>query len=151
MHPRAQTIGVPRPRDLDRSSGKVVRYERERPGELVPVDIKKQDRIPAGSGWRVQVEQLPLDIVARANDFIYAAVDDRSRLAYYAEILPDARKETASAFMTRAIRFYADHGVRIERVMTTTARVIARGTSRRPSRAPASPIVERGPTAPDQR
>jgi transposase InsO family protein len=50
-------------------------------------------------------------------DFIHAAVDDRSRLAY-AEILPDERKETAAGLQTRAVGFFADHGVRIEGVMT---------------------------------
>ena len=42
-------------------------------------------------------------------DFIHAAVDDRSRLAY-AEVLPDERKESASAFMTRAITFFDTGG-----------------------------------------
>ena len=50
-------------------------------------------------------------------DFIHAAVDDRSRVAY-AEILADERKETASAFMTRAMGFFAAHGVTVERVLT---------------------------------
>ena len=50
-------------------------------------------------------------------DFVHAAVDDRSRLAY-AEILADERKETASAFMTRAIGFFSERGVNIERVLT---------------------------------
>jgi transposase InsO family protein len=50
-------------------------------------------------------------------DFVHAAVDDHSRLAY-AEILTDERKETASAFMARAIGFFSDHGVRVERVLT---------------------------------
>ena len=44
-------------------------------------------------------------------------IDDHSRLAY-AEILTDERKETASAFMARAIGFFSDHGVRVERVLT---------------------------------
>ncbi len=50
-------------------------------------------------------------------DFIHAAVDDRSRLAY-AEILPDERKENASAFMTRAIGFFAERSITVERVLT---------------------------------
>jgi transposase InsO family protein len=109
---------APRLRDLDRPTRTIVRYERERPGELVHVDIKKQGKIPQGGGWRVHGR-------ARASsrhrgdgyDFIHACVDDRSRLAY-AEILSDERKETASAFMSRAIRFFAERGVRIERVLT---------------------------------
>ncbi len=44
-------------------------------------------------------------------------VDDRSRVAY-AEILADERKETASAFMTRALGFFAERGIQVERVLT---------------------------------
>src|SRR5438128_2148272 len=50
-------------------------------------------------------------------DFVHAAVDDRSRLAY-AEILPDERKDTASAFMTRALGFFSERGITVERVLT---------------------------------
>ena len=98
----------------------MVRYERERPGELVHVDIKKQGRIPAGGGWRIHGRSRHTGSrrhQGQGYDFIHAAVDDRSRLAY-AEILPDERKETAAGFMTRAIGFYADHGIAIERVLT---------------------------------
>ncbi|HVF07402.1 MAG TPA: IS481 family transposase [Actinomycetota bacterium] len=118
VHRVLRRLGAPRLRDLDRPTRMVVRYERDRPGELVHVDIKKQGRIPAGGGWRVH-GRAAAHSRHRGDgyDFIHAAVDDRSRLAY-AEILPDERKETASAFMTRAIRFYADHGVRVERVLT---------------------------------
>jgi transposase InsO family protein len=107
-------------RDLDRPTRTVVRYERDRPGELIHVDIKKQGRIPDGGGWRVHGRD-----VARGGrvkrglgyDFVHAAVDDRSRLAY-AEILADERKETASAFMTRAIGFFSERGITVERVLT---------------------------------
>jgi transposase InsO family protein len=96
----------------------IVRYERARPGELVHVDIKKQGRIPAGGGWRVHGRAAaPSRHRGDGYDFVHAAVDDRSRLAY-AEILTDERKETASAFMTRALGFYAEHGISVERVLT---------------------------------
>ena len=120
VHRVLRRLGAPRLRDLDRPSRVVVRYERERPGELVHVDVKKQGRIPAGGGWRIHGKGVRRGSrVKRGSgyDFIHAAVDDRSRLAY-AEILPDERKETAAGFMTRAISFYADHGIVIERVLT---------------------------------
>jgi transposase InsO family protein len=118
VHRVLKRLGVPRLRDLDRPTRTVVRYERERPGELVHVDIKKQGRIPAGGGWRILGRaQAPNAHRGDGYDFIHAAVDDRSRLAY-AEILPDERKETASAFISRAIGFYAEHGVRVERILT---------------------------------
>ena len=113
-------LGAPRLRDLDRPTRTVVRYERERPGELVHVDIKKQGRIPDGGGWRGHGFDSRRGRRAKPGvgyDFIHAAVDDRSRLAY-AEILPDERKETASGFMTRALGFFADRGVTVERVLT---------------------------------
>jgi transposase InsO family protein len=118
VHRVLRRLGVPLLRDIDRPTRTVVRYERDRPGELVHIDIKKQGRVPAGGGWRVHGRAAsPSRHRGDGYDFIHAAVDDRSRLAY-AEILPDERKETACAFMTRAIRFYADHGVSVERVLT---------------------------------
>jgi hypothetical protein len=83
-------------RDIDRPTGRVVRYERERPGELVHVDVKKQGRIPTGGGWRIHGRAASSSRHrGDGYDFVHAAVDDRSRLAY-AEILPDERKETAA-------------------------------------------------------
>jgi transposase InsO family protein len=118
VHRVLRRLGAPRLRDLDRPTRRVVRYERERPGELVHVDIKKQGRIPAGGGWRVHGRAAaPSRHRGDGYDFIHAAVDDRSRLAY-AEILSDERKETASGFMSRALRFYASHGISVERVLT---------------------------------
>ena len=118
VHRVLRRRGSPRLRDLDRPTRTVVRYERERPGELLHVDIKKQGRIPAGGGWRVHGRQeRPNRHRGPGYDYIHAAVDDRSRLAY-AEILSDERKETASGFMTRALGFFADRGVTVERVLT---------------------------------
>jgi transposase InsO family protein len=88
--------------------------------ELVHVDVKKQGRIPDGGGWRVHGFDSKRGSRAKKGagyDFIHAAVDDRSRVAY-AEILPDERKETASAFVTRAFGFFAERGIPVERVLT---------------------------------
>ena len=118
VHRVLRRLGAPRLRDLDRPTRTVIRYERERPGELVHVDIKKQGRIPVGGGWRVHGRHVrPNRHRGPGYDFVHAAIDDRSRVAY-AEILPDERKETASAFMTRALGFFADRGVTVERVLT---------------------------------
>jgi transposase InsO family protein len=120
VHRVLRRLGAPRLRDLDRPTRVVVRYERERPGELVHVDVKKQGRIPAGGGWRIHGRDRRAGsrrLRGQGYDFIHAAVDDRSRLAY-AEILADERKETASAFMARAIGFFADRGITVERVLT---------------------------------
>lgn len=120
VHRVLRRFGVPRLRDLDRPTRTIVRYERERPGELVHVDIKKQGRIPDGGGWRIHGrDRLTGSRRHRGDgyDFVHAAVDDRSRLAYV-EICPDERKETASAFVSRAVAFFADRKVTVERVLT---------------------------------
>lgn len=118
VHRVLRRLGAPRLADLDRPTRQVVRYERDRPGELIHVDIKKQGRIPAGGGWRIHGrENSSSRHRGDGYDFVHAAVDDRSRLAY-AEILADERKETASAFMGRAIGFFARHGITVERVLT---------------------------------
>jgi len=118
VHRVLRRLGAPRLCDLDRPSRTVVRYERERPGELIHFDIKKQGRIPTGGGWRVHGRaERPNRHRGPGYDFVHAAVDDRSRLAY-AEILPDERKETACEFMRRAVGFFADRGITVERVLT---------------------------------
>jgi transposase InsO family protein len=120
VHRVLRRLEAPRLRDLDRPTRVIVRYERERAGELVHVDVKKQGRIPAGGGWRIHGrDRMTGSRIKRGAgyDFVHAAVDDRSRLAY-AEILADERKETASAFMGRALGFFADRGITVERVLT---------------------------------
>jgi transposase InsO family protein len=51
---------------------------------------------------------------------VHAIIDDHSRLAY-AEIHPDQRATTSAAFLERALRFYADHGISAKRLMTDNA------------------------------
>jgi transposase InsO family protein len=97
----------------------VVRYQRERPGELIHVDVKKLGGIPDGGGWKLH---------GRANvrnqghshvgyRFIHTAIDDRTRLAY-SEILSDEQAITAAGFWTRAEAWFSSHGIRCERVIT---------------------------------
>jgi len=102
------------------------RYERERPGELVHIDIKKLGRIQGGAGKRMtgRKHYNPTKGGRRTPrrgtvgwDFVHVAVDDCTRLAY-AEVLPDERGTTAVAFLGRAIRFFARHGIQVERVLT---------------------------------
>lgn len=99
----------------------VVRYERAHPGELIHLDTKKLGRIDGighrmtgdrtrqsskrGKGWGTGWEAL------------HVAIDDASRLAY-TEILPDEKKTSATAFLERALVFFARHGIQVERVMT---------------------------------
>ena len=101
------------------------RYERERPGELVHVDVKKLGRIPDGGGWRAHGREATVahkhKKVQIGFDYVHAAVDDHTRLAY-AEVLPDEKGTTAAGFLLRAADYFAAHGIpRIERVITDNA------------------------------
>ena len=107
---------------LDRPTATPIRrYERAAPGELVHIDVKKLARIPAGGGHRVLGRAL-----ARPRhrglgyDYVHAAVDDHSRLAY-AEIHPDETGLTCAAFCERAGAFFASHGIAVKEVMTDNA------------------------------
>ncbi|MEZ5209653.1 IS481 family transposase [Gordonia sp. PP30] len=123
---------------LDQATGLPVRrpapkrYEVDRPGRLVHVDIKKLGRIPDGGGWRVHGRGSAQDLRAgrhrdqaarggaagsRGYRYLHHAVDDHSRVAY-SEILDDERKETAAGFWERANAFFAEIGVTVTAVMT---------------------------------
>lgn len=104
---------------LDRATGRTVRrYERAAPGELVHVDIKKLGRIPDGGGHKALGRQAGRRTRSGTGyAYLHNAVDDHSRLAY-SEILADERKETATAFWTRANAFFADAGITVQRVLT---------------------------------
>jgi transposase InsO family protein len=93
----------------------VVRYERERAGELLHIDIKKLGRIGC-VGHRITNDR-----TVRARnvgwEFVHVAIDDASRVGYV-EILEDECADTAVGFLRRAVEWFAAHGVRIERVMS---------------------------------
>jgi transposase InsO family protein len=103
---------------MDRPTAEVIRrYERERPGELIHVDIKKLARIPDGGGQRMLGRDGRSGHSGVGYDFIHAALDDHSRLAY-AEIHRDEQAQTCTEFMARALRFFAEHGALVEQVIT---------------------------------
>lgn len=108
---------------LDRPTGQVIRrYERDRAGELIHVDVKKLGRIPDGGGHKALGRQAGR--ATRSNmgfDFVHSAVDDHSRLAY-SEIHHDEKAGTCAAFLRRAAAFFEASGIdRIERVLTDNA------------------------------
>ena len=110
-------LGLGRLKNLD-PPAQVVRYQRERPGELVHIDTKKLGRI-AGIGHRITGRRSGMINRHRGIgwEYLHVAVDDASRLAY-TEILPDERKPRAIAFLERALVWFARHGVTVERIMT---------------------------------
>lgn len=118
--------GVPYLRDCDPMTGvpiraskaTAVRYERDRPGELVHVDVKKLGRIPDGGGWRAHGRSEEVRGRGIGYDYVHSMVDDHSRLAY-SEVLPDEKGPTCAGFMTRAAAYFTAHGIiRIEAVIT---------------------------------
>ena len=109
------------------------RYERDRPGELVHVDVKKLGRIPDGGGWRSNPAWSTTNHQtghARVGfDYVHSAVDDHSRFAY-SEIHPDERADTSAGFLTRAAAAFAAAGItRIERIITDNAFVYRRSAA----------------------
>lgn len=121
-------LGINRLRDLDRPTGQQLRrprYEREQPGELIHVDVKKLGKIRPGGGWRIHGRGSVQDKANHRSqrvgyDYVHVAVDDHSRLSYV-EVLPDETGLTCAGFLTRAGAFFASYGIRVQRVMSDNA------------------------------
>jgi len=118
--------GVPYLRECDPLTGEViraskttaVRYERDQPGELVHVDVKKVGKIPDGGGWRAHGRSERVRCRGIGYDYVHSMVDDHCRLAY-SEILPDEKGPTCAAFLVRAADYFATFGIaQIEEVIT---------------------------------
>jgi transposase InsO family protein len=93
----------------------VHRYEWQRPGELVHVDIKKLGRFTR-AGHRVTGHR-HTPSAGRGWEYAHVAVDDCSRFGYV-EILPDQKRYTTTRFWLRAVREFQRRGIRIQRVLT---------------------------------
>ncbi len=108
---------------LDRTTRNVIRYEKQRPGELLHLDVKKLRRIPDGGGrrkdpgWYETNTSYRIRGPLRGQDFIHVAVDDRSRFAYV-EALHNEKADTTAGFLDRAVQAYATVGVQIEHILT---------------------------------
>ena len=119
---------------IDRVTGEPARrYERSRPGELIHVDVTKFGNIPDGGGWRfVGLEQgfanrrATRDRTGKRNKryqpnlgncFVHTVIDDYSRVAY-AEIHDDEKAITAVGVLQRAVAWFAERNVAVERVLS---------------------------------
>ncbi|MCB5283226.1 IS481 family transposase [Arthrobacter sp. AL08] len=125
VHKVLSRFGLAKLSWLDRATGRVIRrYEHEKPGDMIHVDIKKLGRIPDGGGHRV------MDRAAGKKNktgtaanrrpgyaYLHNAVDDHSRFAY-TEILDDEKKETAAGFWERANQALNAAGITVKRVLT---------------------------------
>ena len=96
----------------------VRRYEREKPGELIHLDIKKLGRI-GSVGHRI-TGRYPGAVNRHLGigwEFVHVCIDDTSRVAFV-QVRANQRKESAVAFLEAAVAYFAKLGIRVERVMT---------------------------------
>lgn len=99
----------------------VRRYERERPGEMIHLDIKKLGRIN-GIGHRITGDRRgQSNLRSRGKgpgwEFVHVAIDDASRIAF-AKVMTSERRRSATAFLKTALAYYESLGIKVERVMT---------------------------------
>lgn len=109
-------LGLGRLRALD-PRPEIIRYEREHPGELIHIDIKKLGRID-GVGHRITGNRAGQSNKRGTGwEYLHVAIDDASRLAFTA-MMPDEKTQGAVAFLNAAIAWFQAHGVTVQRVMT---------------------------------
>jgi transposase InsO family protein len=117
---------------VDRRTGEPVRrYEHDRPGAMIHVDVKKLGNIPDGGGWRyvgrAQGDRNRAATPGKPRNahhnpkigtaYVHTVIDDHTRIAY-AEIHDDETAATAIAVLRRAVTWYSARGVTIERVLS---------------------------------
>jgi transposase InsO family protein len=119
---------------IDRITGEPLRrYEHAHPGSLIHVDVTKFGNIPDGGGHkflsRRQSKHNARQTAHRTGErgkryhpnigiaFVHTVIDDHSRIAY-AEICTDEKAATAIGVLQRAVAWFADHGVTVERVLS---------------------------------
>ncbi len=108
--------GLNRWRDLEPAQP-VIRYERDRPGEMIHIDIKKLGKFNR-VGHRITGDRHAQSSARGIGwEFVHVCVDDHSRLAF-SQVLESERKECAMAFLKEVVAWYKRLGIRIERVMT---------------------------------
>jgi transposase InsO family protein len=94
----------------------VRRYERDHPGELIHIDIKKLGRFDR-VGHRITGDRQKGKSRGAGWEFVHVCIDDASRIAF-SEILPNEKKESSVAFLKAAVAYYQSLGVTVLRVMT---------------------------------
>ena len=108
--------GLSRLRDLEPAEP-VRRYQRQEPGELIHLDIKKLGRFDK-IGHRITGHHAGHDRSRGSGwEFVHVCIDDASRIAF-SQILPDEKQESAVAFLEAAVAYYRSLGVTVARVMT---------------------------------
>jgi transposase InsO family protein len=113
-------LGLNRMRDLE-PAGPVRRYERDHPGELIHIDIKKLGKFNR-VGHRITGDRTgQSNLRARGEgpgwEYVHVCIDDASRIAF-SRVMKSERQGCAVAFLKAAIAYYASLGIKVERVMT---------------------------------
>jgi transposase InsO family protein len=109
-------LGLSRIKDLE-PAAPIIRYERKAPGEMIHIDIKKLGRFDR-VGHRITGNR-----TGQSNsrgigwEFVHVCIDDASRIAF-SQIMPNEKKESATAFLKAALAYYESLGVTVARVMT---------------------------------
>jgi transposase len=132
VHRILTSVHLNRLSHLDRATGEPIRrYEHDHPGSLVHVDVKKIGNIPDGGGWRYvgrrQGEKNRANTPNRPRNqhggpklgyaFVHTVIDDHSRVAY-TEVQDDETAVTSVGVLHRAVEWFAEHGVTIERILS---------------------------------
>lgn len=120
---------------IDRVTGEPLRrYEHDHPGSLIHVDVTKFGNVPDGGGWRyvgrLQGDRNRVRTIERTGTprskaysplvgtaYLHTVIDDHSRVAYL-EVCTDEKATTAVGVLERAVAWFADHGVTVERVLS---------------------------------
>lgn len=108
-------LGLNRIRDLEPAEP-VRRYEREHPGELIHIDIKKLGRF-VKPGHRITGDRQKGESRGAGHEFVHVAIDDASRLAF-SQIRPDEKKESAIAFLNDVVTYFQGLGMKVTGIMT---------------------------------
>lgn len=109
-------LGLNRIRDLEPAKP-IRRYEREHPGELIHIDIKKLGRFNR-IGHRITGDRTGQSNTRGVGwEFVHVCIDDASRVAF-SRVMKDEKKGSAVAFLKAAVAYYASLGVAVQRVMT---------------------------------
>jgi transposase InsO family protein len=106
--------GLSHLRDLDPVEP-VVRYEHERPGDLIHIDTKKLGRIER-PGHRVTGHRRDRAI-APGWEYLFVAVDDHARIGF-TDMYPDERGPSAERFLRNTVAYFKGLGVTVHRVLT---------------------------------
>lgn len=122
-------LGLNRLKDLD-PAAPVRRYERERPGELIHIDIKKLGKFNR-IGHRITNDRTGQSKSRGVGwEFVHVCIDDASRIAF-SRVMKNERQGCAVTFLKAAIDYYASLGVTVERVMTDNGSCYRSGAFRR--------------------